>query len=635
MKDIDRLSEIWAEFVYEGKLDESVQPAVAEGWKKCRAAGVNPNGGMGKRVDDAVYQSIRKANSTLIETALPIMRSVHEIVENSGFLLVLTDSVGYLLEALGNREIISRTQDLRFIPGALWSNLEVGTNAISVALDSDRPIQMVGPEHYCRSHHSWICSAAPIHGLGGEVIGCLNMSGDAKHVHEHTLAVVLAAVYGIEGKLSILHSAELMRSALEGSADSIVLLGMDYRPVWMNSAAVRLLGKSQEELAEEDFRQIMPDVAWSSQDWAHGARYFSNDSRVVTQKGTRHCSAAVTPSVDYGTRTLNVTLKKQKHLINSVNKLSGNHAIYSFEDIYTQDAQMKKTLALAQKYARYDGNILIEGESGTGKELMAQAIHRAGSRAEGPFVSVACASIPRDRLETELFGYEAGADPKASEGNPGRFELADRGTLFLDEIGEMPLEFQAKLLRAVESHCITRVGGSQEIPLDIRIISTTNRRLEQLVASGGFRQDLYYRLNVLRLEIPALRERPGDTAVCAQRFLERLNSANPEQQKTMSPEFVAGLMDYAWPGNIRQLQNGIERAFYAATEPVLDEQSLRYALDKPEEAQPARDGQAGRILAALTLCNGDVEAAAKRLEISRATLYRHMKKFGIDAKSTR
>ena len=197
MKDFKKLEEIWAAYVYEGRMDPSVQPAVAECWKKCRDAGMDPNGGLGRRVDDAVFQSIREANSTLIDTALPIMQSIFDIVRRTGFLMVLTDSAGYVLETMGDESIMERTEDLRFVPGALWSNLSVGTNAISVALDCDTPIQMVGPEHYCRTHHGWTCSAAPIHGLNGEVIGCFNMSGDVSGVHDHTLAVVLAAVYGI------------------------------------------------------------------------------------------------------------------------------------------------------------------------------------------------------------------------------------------------------------------------------------------------------------------------------------------------------------------------------------------------------------------------------------------------------
>ena len=637
MKDLRALEEIWAKFVYEGEMDPSVPPPVADGWRRCKASGVNPIGGRGRRVDEEVFRSIREANASLIDAAMPIMQSVFDIVRRTGFLMVLTDGAGYVLETMGDERILAKSGDLRFVPGALWDNASVGTNAISVALDYNTAIQMAGAQHYCRTHHAWTCSAAPIHGTSGEVIGCLNMSGDAADVHDHTLAVVLSAAIGIEGKLSIMHNAELMRSALEGSADSIVLLDGGFRPVWSNTAARKLLGMDGAALAALDFRALLPDLDWAGQGWTRGGS-FADDVRVPTPEGVVRCSAAVTQSPALGSRTLNVTLKKQKHLIASVNKLIGNRASYTFDDIFTADPEMKKTISLAARYARYDGNILIEGESGTGKELLAQAIHNAGSRASGPFVAVNCASLHRDMLESELFGYESGALPggAARGGGPGKFELAHGGTLFLDEIGELPIEFQSKLLRAVETHRITRLGGTQEMELDIRIIASTNRRLGDMAAAGSFRGDLYYRLNVLRLEIPPLRRRPGDIRICAERFLERLNRSDG-QSKTMSPHFLEGLMAYDWPGNVRELQNGIERAFYSSADSVLGAQCLPLAVSASpapaEEPQP--NAEAGEILSALTLCGGDVERAAERLGVSRATLYRRIKRHGIDVKGTR
>ena len=639
VKDLRKLEEIWAKFVYEGELDPSVQPAVAEGWKRCRAAGVNPIGGLGRRVDDEVFRSIREANAQLIYTAMPIMQSVFDIVRRTGFLMVLTDSVGYVLETMGDESIMAKTEDLRFVPGALWDNQSVGTNAISVALDYNTAIQMAGAEHYCRTHHGWTCSAAPIHGENGEIVGCLNMSGEAADVHDHTLAVVLAAAIGIEGKLSLLHSAELMRSALEGSADSIVLLDQGCRPVWANSSAYKLFGMDKGQLSSLDFRALLPDVDWAARAWRRDGGFFADDVRVTTSGGVVRCSVAVTSSSALGSPTLNVVLKKQKHLIASVNKLSGNRALYTFDDIFTADPEMKKTVSLAARYAHYDGNILIEGESGTGKELVAQAIHNAGSRSGGPFVAVNCASLHRDMLDAELFGYESGALPggQARGGSPGKFELAHGGTLFLDEISELPLEFQARLLHAVETHRITRLGGTQEIELDIRLIASTNRHLGELAASGRFRGDLYYRLNVLRLEIPPLRSRPGDIRVCAERFLARLNAAPGSEPKTMSAEFLDGLLEYDWPGNVRELQNGIERAFYSTPESVLGAQSLHLAVGDsgPVAEEAAAPAESGEILAALTLCGGDVEQAAERLGVSRATLYRRIKRYGIDVRGLR
>ena len=287
--------------------------------------------------------------------------------------------------------------------------------------------------------------------------------------------------------------------------------------------------------------------------------------------------------------------------------------------------------------AASNATLLIVGETGAGKEVVANEVFCRSARKDKNFVKLNCAALPQELIESELFGYEAGAFPGGTgEGNPGRFELANRGTLFLDEISELPLEFQSKLLRAVETHSIVRLGGGQEVPLDIRIITATSTKLEEAVAAGSFRQDLYFRLNVLRLDIPPLRERPTDISFCAGVFLERLNRLNPTMQKSFTPDFVAGLMRYDWPGNVRELQNGIERAFYSSSESVLTDDSLRFVVPQTEQDEadePPLTGEAGEILAALTMCGGNVDAAAEKMGTSRATLYRRIKKYGINPKS--
>ena len=656
MKDFKKLEEIWAAYVYEGRMDPSVQPAVAECWKKCRDAGMDPNGGLGRRVDDAVFQSIREANSTLIDTALPIMQSIFDIVRRTGFLMVLTDSAGYVLETMGDESIKERTEDLRFVPGALWSNLSVGTNAISVALDCDTPIQMVGPEHYCRTHHGWTCSASPIHGLNGEVIGCFNMSGDASGVHDHTLAVVLAAVYGIEGKLSLLHNAEIMHSALESSADGIVLLSQDdYRAIWMNSAARRLLGLGLEELQGRDFRRLMPDIGWDAMGWRRGSRCFADDSRLITGDGMLHCSVAVTPSMEYDARTLCVTLKKQTHLIDSVNKVSGNRAIYTFQDIYTCDPGMKKTIALARRYARYDGNILIEGESGTGKELFAQSIHNGGRRANAPFVVVNCGALPRNLVQSELFGYDEGSFTGASRlGKPGKFELADGGTLFLDEINSMDPALQAKLLKVLEEKKVRRLGGSRDIPFDVRIVAAVNEKPQKLIREGRLREDLYYRLNVMQIRIPPLRERSGDTVELAHLFIKLYNKEFGKHVQRMSPDLEDWLQRGRWPGNIRELQNVIQNMMLRVgetEEEVTCAHIPAYALeiqpagDEPQPPSPQgsprqwdlngllRDYQRRLLVQALEQSGGNITRAAASLGIGRQNLLARMKRLDVEKSS--
>lgn len=639
--DISILESMWERFVETGELDPRMNPIVAKSWEKCRKHGLDPMGGLGKYADEAVFRSILAENKDLLDTALPVMQSVYEIVEQSHFLLVLTDSVGYVLETIGNMDIQKKSNDLQFLKGSLWSDLEVGSNAIGMALDYDTAIQTVGPEHYGRLHHNWTCSAAPIHGASGEVIGCLDLSGDVHSAHLHTLGLVVAAAFSIETMLIRLQSTRLMREALNGSEGSVVLLDDEFHPIWINKAAEKFLGLSINELENADFREMLPDVDWGQlQQWNQKGQYITNDTRLTTGKCIYDCSAVITPTLDANRRTFTVNLKQQEHLIASVNKVSGNRANYTFSSIYAQDPQMKKVVQLAQKYAHYDGAVLIEGESGTGKELFAQAIHNESSRAKGPFVAVNCASLPRDLIESELFGYEKGAFTGAlREGNPGKFELANHGTLFLDEIGEMPLEFQAKLLRAVESLRIRRLGGTQERKLDLRVIAATNRNLRHEAEQGRFRQDLYYRLNVLKLDIPPLRERPLDIGFCAKAFLERFNQKYPEQRKEMSPDYLDALQQYDWPGNVRELQNSMERTFYACNTDVLTADDFRFVItgmtvsDKKENC--GQKNKREEILAVLRSAEGRAEVAAQKLGISRATFYRMCKRYGIEPKKVK
>ena len=639
--DISILESMWERFVETGELDPRMNPIVAKSWEKCRKHGLDPMGGLGKYADEAVFRSILAENKDLLDTALPVMQSVYEIVEQSHFLLVLTDSVGYVLETIGDMDIQKKSNDLQFLKGSLWSDLEVGSNAIGMALDYDTAIQTVGPEHYGRLHHNWTCSAAPIHGASGEVIGCLDLSGDVHSAHLHTLGLVVAAAFSIETMLIRLQSTRLMREALNGSEGSVVLLDDEFHPIWINKAAEKFLGLSINELENADFREMLPDVDWGQlQQWNQKGQYITNDTRLTTGKCIYDCSAVITPTLDANRRTFTVNLKQQEHLIASLNKVSGNRANYTFSSIYAQDPQMKKVVQLAQKYAHYDGAVLIEGESGTGKELFAQAIHNESSRAKGPFVAVNCASLPRDLIESELFGYEKGAFTGAlREGNPGKFELANHGTLFLDEIGEMPLEFQAKLLRAVESLRIRRLGGTQERKLDLRVIAATNRNLRHEAEQGRFRQDLYYRLNVLKLDIPPLRERPLDIGFCAKAFLERFNQKYPEQRKEMSPDYLDALQQYDWPGNVRELQNSMERTFYACNTDVLTADDFRFVItgmtvsDKKENC--GQKNKREEILAVLRSAEGRAEVAAQKLGISRATFYRMCKRYGIEPKKVK
>jgi DNA-binding NtrC family response regulator len=309
--------------------------------------------------------------------------------------------------------------------------------------------------------------------------------------------------------------------------------------------------------------------------------------------------------------------------------------------IIGQSEPMRRVLELVDKVAANDMTVLITGESGTGKELIARAIHDQSVRRSGPFVVVNCAAIPEGLLESELFGHEKGAFTGAHQQKPGTFELAHRGTVFLDEIGEMPPTIQTKLLRVLQEREVTRVGGLKPIPVDVRFIAATNRNLSQAVSAGGFREDLFFRLNVFRIELPALRDRLEDIPALTDYFLQRYSAQLKKRITEIGPEAMEILNRYHWPGNIRELENVLQRAMILTQGDRLDERVIQGILTSGKADEPhdsnlklkvekiSTQAEKRMIEAALREEHGKRTATAKRLGISRKNLYNKMRRYGL------
>lgn len=324
-----------------------------------------------------------------------------------------------------------------------------------------------------------------------------------------------------------------------------------------------------------------------------------------------------------------------------INNMSGYSARFTFEDIIHKSEKMAKTIKIAKVGSNTDMTVLIQGESGTGKELFAHAIHNNSSKASKPFVILDCSTIPKELVESELFGYAEGAFTGAKKGGKlGKFELADGGTIFLDEIGEMPIDIQAKLLRVLQSGTFTRVGGNEPIEVDIRVIAATNRNLEEEVKKKNFREDLYYRLNMFSLEIPPLRYRKEDIIKLIDCFLEKAATKLDKKGITISNDALDILINYDWPGNVRELENAIFRAVNLCFEgEILPVHLPESIVEKTEIVVPVRGKKADKksledmeikhILELLEENNGNKKKTAEILGISRSTLYRKLKKYGV------
>ncbi len=327
-------------------------------------------------------------------------------------------------------------------------------------------------------------------------------------------------------------------------------------------------------------------------------------------------------------------LQREKEHLSRENQLLKEHihSRFSVEHPIGNDPEMVRIWETIKKISDQKATVLITGESGSGKEVVARAIHYQGNRRDGPFVAVHCAALTPTLLESELFGHEKGAFTGATRRKIGRFELADNGTVFLDEVGEIPLEIQVKLLRVLQMHEIERVGGEESIRLNVRVIAATNRDLLQRTQSGDFREDLYYRLNVIHLHVPPLRERMMDIPALAEHFLKKISRETGKHFTGFTDDAMKSLMHYHWPGNVRELENAIERAVVLSSGPMITSAFFPHSDVEQNMAHPVgRISRTERELIIQTLkeCNGNKAVAAQKLGIGRTTLWRKIKQYRI------
>lgn len=310
------------------------------------------------------------------------------------------------------------------------------------------------------------------------------------------------------------------------------------------------------------------------------------------------------------------------------------HGVSALDGIIANSSQMTRVCQMVEKVAPTDATVLLLGESGTGKELLARALHKLSSRRDRNFVAINCAAIPENLLESELFGYEKGAFTGAVKQTPGKIEYAHEGTLFLDEVGDLPQSLQAKLLRFLQERVIERVGGRKEIPVDVRVVCATHQKLSKLIEQGEFREDLFYRISEITINIPPLRERTGDAIILARAFLARYGESRPDAPKGFADDALTALESYEWPGNARELENRIKRSVIMSSGSLITAEDLELT-DAQKEALPlnlrqVRDrAECEAIERALALYDGNVSQAAEVLGVSRPTLYDLVRKYNL------
>jgi len=427
---------------------------------------------------------------------------------------------------------------------------------------------------------------------------------------------------------------------LDAVDDGISACDKDGNVTYINSSACKLIGADKEKVIGENLNNppfkdtILVQIIKSQKpqmDFEYDLYYSGKRS---------HLMNSAYPVFDDDGKIIGAIdiFRRIKRSYQIASNMAGHRASYEFNDFIGSGPKLQNKINLAKEFSNINKNTLIEGESGTGKDLFSQSIHNFSDRKAGPFVAINCANYPIDLFDSELFGYEEGAFTGAKKGGKsGKFELAEGGTLFLDEIGEMPMQLQAKLLRAIETKQITRLGSNKTITIDVRIIAATNKDLEKMVERKQFREDLYYRLKILYLKLPPLRERREDLYELCEHFIEQINPEMEIPVTGISNEALDLIRSYDWPGNIRQLENILSIAMFMSGGGILEISHLTQAGLECQDGDPyfkknLEDSSLDILLAALNDNGYNIKQTAEDLGISRNTIYRKMKKYGIERK---
>ena len=640
--------------------------------ERCQALGVSrierPDLGPLGRPDLTVA---RDRNVRLHAHAAPVMEMLREQIVNSHSMVLLTDATGTVLHSIGDDDFLERASKVALRPGANWAEATKGTNAIGTALVEEVPTLVHADEHYLHANHFLTCSAAPILDPRGNILGVLDVTGDHRSYHQHTMALVKMSARMIENhwltddyrnvmRLHFHSRVEFIGTLMEG----ILAVGADGKIVGANRGALEQLGLSGAALRMHTLTTLLGTTVSALVDRFRsplatptplslaGGRQFHALARFNWPVWTSLADAAELPVPAAPGPTGRTATSAPS---TGTQGTGGGSAL---SQLRTGDAQLDSVVDKIRRVLDRDIPILILGDTGTGKELLARAIHTDSARGKQAFVAVNCASIPDSLIEAELFGYEDGAFTGARrKGSPGKIVQANGGTLFLDEIGDMPVALQAHLLRVLQERQVTPLGSSKSVAVDVTIICATHRNLREMIEQKQFREDLFYRLNGLAVKLPPLRER-SDLQALARRILDRESAG---RRLNLAPEVLSLFEHYHWPGNVRQLFNVLRTAcVMAATDPVITRQHLSddfledalarlpkmagpsaASLAQPPQAMPTPasaappsasdrpqtlgDLEIEAIRQAVDAAGGNISEASKRLGISRNTIYRKLR----------
>jgi transcriptional regulator of acetoin/glycerol metabolism len=588
---------------------------------------------------------VMEDNQVLLTQSLPVMENLYEQIIHTSSKVLLADASGVVLHSLGDPDFLGKARKVSLLPGGIWSECMRGTNAIGTALVEREPVVVHSAEHFVTRNHFLTCSAAPVFDPFGKILGVLDVSGDGRVHQPHTMALVRISVQQIEN--------QMFSSGFEHD----LVLHFHVRPEFVGTMYEGIIAFSQEGrllAANRNALQYLEMDRYQAELHSFSSLFNAPLAAIFDQPGQfprpvqKLCACTGIPVFCRGKTRLSPSLKGTliagKQSSPAPVPAPGAERKPLLEELELGDPAMQKIITKTRKILGHDIPVLLEGESGTGKELFARAMHYSSSRRNGPFVAINCAALPEGLIESELFGYQEGAFTGAKrKGYSGKIRQADGGTLFLDEIGDMPFQFQARLLRVLQERSVSPLGGSESYQVDFALVCATNRRMRHEVESGRFREDLYYRLNGMLITLPRLSQRL-DRLELARSIIRSL--APFGRDVSLDSEVTHIFEKHAWPGNIRQMHSVLRTSVALLgydneiTVEHLPEDFLEQSM--PGNHLPVRmesggtaslrasDGtslgqlEKNAIHNAVRECRGNIAAAARRLGISRNTLYRKM-----------
>lgn len=579
-------------------------------------------------------------------------KAVQDVLSENKAVLLYTYINFDIFGRYGNQKLKDELAAKNIRLGATLSEKNAGTNAAVMASRSPKSVWVVGGEHYMDALKPYACYAFRINGKYGRsgyiVLMTYRDNLDERIVKlfrliESTECIITA---GLVAKDVIMRDAMQRNEYSKSSTSDIVIMVDNSSTItFANDMFYEFYNHAPLETINSSLGSICPELEPLVPLISQGKRVMGRQVELVRPNMESEQYFVDMSPINTNSKRLGmlITLYKGKAKASSA-AAGGNAARYTFSDLIGVSEPFVQLKRFAEEIAATPSPILIQGESGTGKELFANAIHCASQRRDKPFVAINCAAIPRDLIGSELFGYVGGSFTGASRtGAKGKFELADGGTLFLDEIGEMPVEMQSVLLRALEENTITRIGATKPINVDVRIITATNKDLPKCISEGSFRADLYYRLSVINLNMVPLRQRREDIPVLADYFLKHFAASNNKPMKGISTEAMTAMMEYAWPGNVRELRNAVERGVIVSKNGYIEAEDMPEVITgrikpQPEPEQPrerVRDLESfferQRLDMAKKLMvefKGNKSKVAQKMGISRSTLYRLLNRAG-------